>query len=43
MISKLKLKAMSGKDKLKKGTQVDPQVEVKEAPKPKPAPKNKTK
>ena len=35
---------MSGKDKMKrKGTQVEPQVKVKEAPKAKPAPKNKTK
>jgi hypothetical protein len=34
---------MSGKDKLKKGTQVEPQVEVKETPKAKAAPKNKTK
>jgi hypothetical protein len=34
---------MSGKNKLKKGTQVEPQIEVKEAPKPKPVPKNKTK
>jgi hypothetical protein len=34
---------MSGKDKLKKGTQVEPQIEVKETQKPKPAPKNKTK
>jgi hypothetical protein len=34
---------MSGKDKVKKGTQVEPQVEVKEAPKAKPVSKNKTK
>jgi hypothetical protein len=34
---------MSGKDKLKKGTQVEPQIQVKEAPKAKPAPKKKTK
>jgi hypothetical protein len=34
---------MSGKNKLKKGTQVEPQIEVKEAPKAKPVPKNKTK